>query len=97
VRAFTKDKHFQILILIFKGTLSRKKFVILSLFGVSRANSTRESEHARAVRGKLINPANQGDPFYSKTAEIVAFGGAILKNLNMLADLSLNLSFSIKR
>jgi hypothetical protein len=44
---------------------------------------------------KLLNPANQGGPFYvvkSDILKILAFQGAILKNLNRLVDLSLDLN-----
>jgi hypothetical protein len=44
---------------------------------------------------KLLNPANQVDPFY--LVKIAAFLGPILKNLNMLADLNLDLNYSLVR
>jgi hypothetical protein len=51
------------------------------------------------MKQKLLNPANQVDPFYiakPDISKIVAFKGAILKILNMLADLCLDLNYSLK-
>jgi hypothetical protein len=51
--------------------------------------------HAYRIKSKtLLNPANQVDPFdtvKTDSSKIVAFLEAILKNLNMLTDLSLDL------
>jgi hypothetical protein len=48
---------------------------------------------------KVLNPANKVDPFYIEKiniSQIVPFLGSILKKLNMLAALSLDLNNSLK-